>query len=72
MTIIPDNTGTLGEHLETWAIQHMAREVRFQVDQRQRICRLCPRHREHNAKLFVQCGTQLISVAGGKCPLAKW
>ncbi len=72
MSIIPDNTGIQTDRLEAWAVSHMAREVWFEVTDREHVCRQCLRCRGYGGKLFVQCQDRAISLAGGKCPDRKW
>ena len=72
MSIIPDNTGRQCDRLESWAVQHMAREVWFEADKREQICRRCLRHRENGGGIFVRCEDHDISLAGDKCPDGKW
>lgn len=71
MPIISDNQSG-GDLLESWAVEHMAREVWFEVSERERICRGCVRYREGGGKLFARCDQRTISLAGGKCPEGKW
>ena len=71
MAIIPDDTGTTHDFLESWAIQHMGRDVMCSVAQREQICKKCPSYKPQS-KLFVRCGQAVISLAGGACPQRYW
>ena len=72
MAIIPDNSASLHQHLERWAWEHMAPEVRQTIARREQICRGCATYRGHYSKLFIRCGEGLLSLAGDSCPRQLW